>query len=105
MMSPYEILIRPVLSEKTTLLRESENKQYVFEVAKNATKIQIMRAVESVYSVKPSACNVINVKAKVKNNRPVSKTSFRRGTGKTRTWKKAIISLPAGKVIDKFEGV
>ncbi len=104
-MNAYDVILRPVLSEKSTELREGDKKKYVFEVSPRATKRDIIQAIETIYSVKPEACKIINVKGRVKNNRPVSKTTFRRGQGKSRSWKKAIVCMSKGKAIDKFEGV
>ncbi len=104
-MNQYDIILRPVLSEKSTFLREGEKKQYTFEVSKRATKIDILRAVEAIYSVAPESCRIINVRGKKKSNRPISRKNFRRGHGTTRSWKKAIVSLPKGERIERFEGV
>ena len=60
-----EVLIRPMITEKTTTLREKENK-YVFIVNKDADKITIARAVEKMFNVKPLSVNVINCKGKKK---------------------------------------
>lgn len=91
----YRALIRPVISEKATDLT-AEN-QYVFEVSKNAGKRMIKTAVEKVYDTKVKSVNVMNVQGKTR----------RRGatTGRTKHWKKAVVTLEEGQKIEIFEGV
>lgn len=82
----YDILVRPIVSEKTAKI--SETNGCVFEIAKNATKTDVVRAFQAIYNVKPSKVNIVVVKGKVK--------SFRgRCKGTQRDVKKAYISLPA----------
>ncbi len=104
-MDAHKVIIEPVLTEKSNILREGENKQYVFKVDKRANKIQVMDAVKSLFSVSPKSCNIVNVRSKVKANVPISAKSFKRGYGKTASWKKAIVTLPEGEKIEVFEGV
>lgn len=87
----YEVLRRPIVSEKAAKL--SENNGVVFEVAMSATKEDVARAVEAIYNVKPSKINIVVVKGKVKNFRG-------RGTGTQRNIKKAYVSLPADTNLD-----
>ncbi|MFP4301462.1 MAG: 50S ribosomal protein L23 [Spirochaetaceae bacterium] len=94
-MSPEQIIIEPVLTEKTNALREQG--QYVFRVNSRANKVQIKNAVRELFSVHPVRCNVENVKGKPKRAR------FHRGY--TASWKKATVTLPAGESISAFEGV
>lgn len=91
----YEVLRRPLITEKATLLKE-ENK-YVFGVAKEATKPQIKEAVEKAFKVKVVKVNIITVSGKTKRmgRREVTSPS----------WKKAIVSLEPGNKITFFEGV
>jgi len=89
------VLVRPMLSEKTTQ-QESEG-QYTFVVTADATKPAIMRAVAEIYGVQPRRVNIINVEGKRKQ--------FGRFVGKRSDWKKAIISLPKGQKIQIHEGV
>jgi len=91
----HDILIRPLMTEKSSLLME-QNK-FTFEVHKSANKIQIRQAVEQVFKVKVLSVNTMNVPGKPK----------RRGAlvGKTRSWKKAIVTLSEGERIEFFEGV
>jgi large subunit ribosomal protein L23 len=95
-MIQYEdILIEPVISEKTNLLREQG--KYVFKVAQSANKIQIKEAVRRLFNVHPVSCTVMVVGGKPKRIR------YRKGY--TSTWKKAIVRLPQGEKISIFEGV
>lgn len=91
----YEVLRRPLITEKSTILQE-QNK-YAFEVAKEATKPQIKQAVEKAFNVKVTAVNVMTVPGK------------RRRVGKrmilTQSRRKAIVTIKAGDKIGFFEGV
>ena len=91
----YELLRRPVITEKNTDLM-AQNK-YVFEVVKSANKRQIMAAVERAFKVTVVAINVITVPPKPKG--------FGRLKGHTPSWKKAIVKLKEGDKIEIFEGV
>jgi large subunit ribosomal protein L23 len=87
---PYAIIRRPVMTEKTHKMRQSEN-HYTFQVHKEATKDDIRRAIEKLFDVKVDSVNTMNVRPKVK--------VFRRmkgRPGKTRGWKKAIVTLVKG---------
>jgi large subunit ribosomal protein L23 len=88
------ILIEPVLSEKSNILRESS--KYCFKVDPRADKIQIMEAVRRMFGVHPLACNIINVSSKPKR--------LRGREGRTAQWKKAIVTLTKGETIAVFEG-
>jgi large subunit ribosomal protein L23 len=91
----YEsILIEPVLSEKTNILREEG--QYVFRVDPRATKIQVKEAVKRLFEVHPISCTIMNVKGKPKR--------LRYRLGYTASWKKAIVRLAKGETIKAFEG-
>ncbi|MGM0574940.1 MAG: 50S ribosomal protein L23 [Myxococcota bacterium] len=94
--SLYSILKRPVITEKTNRLRE-ENNQYVFEVKPDTNKVDIRRAVEALFSVRVTDVRTMGMRGKVKR--------FRRGFGKKPNWKKAIVTVREGEVIDIFEGV
>ena len=88
----YLSVIRaPRVSEKTARLQEVSN-QYVFEVAKTATKADVKSAVEQLFNVKVEAVNVLNVKGKIK--------SFRSREGRRGDWRKAYVRLAAGQTID-----
>ena len=82
-MTAHEIIIRPIVSERSFDMM-SENK-YTFEVARDANKYQIKDAIEELFNVKVTSVNTINVKPKTKRVRYVA--------GKTRQWKKAIVTL------------
>jgi large subunit ribosomal protein L23 len=94
-MHPYEVLRRPVISEKATLLQEGN--KYVFEVAKESNKVQIKQAVELAFKVKVSKVNVITIPGKTKRMGRREVTSS--------PWKKAVITLGPGDKISFFEGV
>jgi large subunit ribosomal protein L23 len=94
----WSTIMRPVVSEKSTVL--GEQGKYVFEVAPDVNKIQIKRAVEETFAnkkVQVASVNIIHVPGKMR----------RRGrtSGMTRSWKKAIVTLHAGQRLDLFEGV
>ncbi len=93
-----DIIIRPVISEKTMMLRA--NREYVFEVDKNANKSQIKEAVEKLFNVKVERVNIVVVK-------PKPKRDLRRGymarEGYTKEWKKAIVKLAEGYAIKELQ--
>jgi len=96
-MNSYDIIIRPIITERS--MADVEKKKYVFEVAKDAGKIEIKNAVETAFGVKVKAVNTINVRGKAK----------RMGAGRpgtTRSWKKAYVQLADNsKTIELFEGM
>lgn len=94
-MHSYEVLRRPVITEKNTMLIE-QNK-YTFEVSRDANKPQIKEAVEKAFKVKVSSVNVIHVPGKMR------RAGRRRGM--TSSWKKAVVTLEPGNKIELFEGV
>jgi large subunit ribosomal protein L23 len=91
---PYEIIIRPVITEKSNRLMEDYNK-YTFEVALDASKPEIKRAVEELFGVKVKKVNTMIVKPKKK--RVLGRF---REYGRTKKWKKAIVTLEPGQKID-----
>ena len=95
-MDPHQVIIRPVISERSYGLIESEG-QYTFQVDRRANKNQIRRAVEDAFDVSVARVNTSNVKSKPK----------RQGLtrGRTATWKKAVVKLAEGERIELFEGV
>jgi large subunit ribosomal protein L23 len=95
-MDPHQIIIKPVISEKSYNMIETEN-QYTFQVDKRANKNQIKRAIEEAFDVQVHKVNTVNVKSKPKRQ------GFYRG--RTPTWKKAVIRLAEGERIELFEGV
>ncbi|MBE0617585.1 MAG: 50S ribosomal protein L23 [Proteobacteria bacterium] len=92
----YDILKRPVITEKATFLREREN-AVVFEVDPGATKAEIKQAVEKVFNVSVTGVRTAIVRGK---NARVG-----RSTGRKKNWKKAYVSLKEGDQIELFEGV
>ena len=93
--SHYDVIVSPVITEKTTMA--SEHNQVVFKVAKNATKPEIKKAVESLFGVKVKAVNTLVRKGKVKR--------FRNIVGKQSDFKKAIVTLVDGESIDVTTGL
>ena len=88
-------LVKPLITEKATHLA-SENK-YVFVVSTKANKIEVAKAVQAVYGVKPVDVNIVNMKGK-----RVSRGKIR---GQRKDWKKAIVTLAKGQEIKIYEGV
>jgi large subunit ribosomal protein L23 len=97
MANVYDIIIRPIITERS--MQDVANKKYVFEVAKNAGKVEIKNAVETAFGVKVKDVNTLNVRGKAKRMgaaRP----------GMTRSWKKAYVQLTDdSKTIELFEGM
>ena len=97
MANVYDIIIRPIITERS--MAAVAEKKYVFEVAKDAGKIEIKNAVEEIFGVKVAKVNTINVPGKAK----------RMGAGRpgmTRSWKKAYVQLTEdSKTIEVFEGM
>ncbi len=91
----YEVLRRPLITEKNTALQAQG--KYAFEVAGEANKHQIKQAVEMAFKVKVSAVNVMTVHGKERRMRGRQVL--------TQSWKKAIVSLKPGDKIGFFEGV
>jgi large subunit ribosomal protein L23 len=93
-MTPEQIIRRPIiLTEKATLLREQHN-QVVFEVAREANKVQIRDAVQRLFKVNVTDVNTMLMRGKERR--------MGRGRGKMQNWKKAIVTLKAGDSIDFF---
>ena len=99
MTSVYDILRRPIVTEKSSYLSGALN-QVVFEVSREATKAMVKEAVEQVFNVKVEKVRTINMPAK----RKVAGNS-RRTVSRRKAFKKAIITLAPGESIDVFEGV
>ncbi|MEE1185844.1 MAG: 50S ribosomal protein L23 [Acutalibacteraceae bacterium] len=92
----YEVIIKPVITEKS--MAGAAEKKYTFRVAKDATKIDIKRAVEEIYGVEVAKVNTVNVRGK--NRR------YGRFEGVTPSWKKATVTLTENsKTIEFFEGM
>lgn len=94
-MHPYEVLLKPLITEKGTLLAESG--KYAFRVATRANKLQIKEAVEIAFDVHVTKVNVMNM--------PGKQRRVGRSVGMTSEWKKAIVTLAEGERIEFFQGV
>ena len=94
-MHPYEVLRRPLITEKSTQLQVLN--KYAFEIAEGANKPQIKQAIENAFKVKVTKVNVITMPGKA---RRVGRRMIQ-----TRSWKKAVVTLQAGDKIEFFEGV
>ena len=92
----YDIIKRPVITEKTSIQKEEAN-QITFEVDRRANRVEIRRAVEQIFNVRVSAVRTAQVKGKFKQRGRI--------LGKRKDWKKAIVTLMPGERIDFFEGV
>ena len=88
-----DVLKKPVLTEKSLMLQQTENK-YTFDVDLNANKIEVKQAVEAMFDVKVESVNIMNVRPKTKR--------MGRYVGKTNKRKKAIVKLKEGYEIDLF---
>jgi large subunit ribosomal protein L23 len=97
-LNAFNTVVRPVVSEKSTML--GDQGKYVFEVAPNANKIQIKQAIEQAFAEKKiqvAAINILRVPGKMRR--------LGRHSGMTRSWKKAIVTLRPGQRLELFEGV
>lgn len=92
----HRIIRRPLITEKGTELKDHAN-QYVFEVTRDANKIEIKRAIETLFRVTVLQVRTISVKGKEKR--------VGRFVGRTPDWKKAVATLKEGDSIEFFEGV
>jgi len=97
-MEPYKVIIRPIDTEKTRY-QADELRQYTFVVDRRANKIDVKRAIESIFGVEVETVNVINMPAKITRRRG------RRGIVRSPQWRKAIVTLAKGQRLELFEGV
>ena len=96
MKTAYDIIIKPVITEQS--MEATEQKKYVFQVAIDANKVEIAKAVEEIFGVKVEKVNTIRMEGKMKR---MGATSGRRAS-----WKKAMVKLTAdSKTIEFFEGM
>jgi large subunit ribosomal protein L23 len=95
-MDARDIVIRPIVTEKSTDLMASQNK-YTFQVALKANKTQIKDAVEELFKVKVRKVNTSRVRGKLRR--------MGRFEGRTPDWKKAVVTLEPGHTIEVFEGL
>ena len=94
-MDPSQVIIRPVVSEKSFVLAEAG--KYTFRVHDNAHKTQIRQAIEQLFDVKVLEVRTASVKSKPKCRGQIS--------GRTRHWKKAIVQVREGDTIPIFRGL
>lgn len=95
MKSPYQVLERPLITEMATYLAERKAApQYVFKVQRSANKIDIAKAIETIYNVKVDSVNTVVVKGKLRRQG--------RSQGRTSDWKKAYVTLKEGQTIEAF---
>lgn len=92
MKDPREIIIRPIITEDSYDMMEDN--VYTFEVAKTTNKVEIRQAVEALFNVHVVKVNTLNVKSKPKR--------VRQQAGRTRTWKKAMVTIAEGESIELF---
>lgn len=95
MKSQFNMISKPYITEKVLAIKEEGNK-VVFKVARDINKIELKKAVESIFNVKVESVCTINVKGKKKRQG--------RWEGKRADWKKAIVTLKEGDSIEYFEG-
>jgi len=97
MKDPYNVILRPIITEKSTLLKE-KNREVCFEVDPRANKIEIKRAIEQLFKIKVENVRVQNKRGK--------RRRVGRNEGRKKDWKKAYVKLKEGeKMIEYFEAV
>lgn len=96
MRNVYDVLVRPVLTEKSTELLDKQN-AYTFVVANDANKIEIARAIEKQFGVKVERVRTMRYAGKERR--------MGRYVGRRPSWKKAVVTLREGDAIEIFEGV
>lgn len=95
-MEPYDVIKKVLLTEKSTMAKEAMNK-YTFAVDRRANKIEIARAVETLFKVKVLDVHTMNFEGKKKR--------IGRIIGQRPNWKKAVVTLAEGSRIEIYEGV
>lgn len=96
MRGAHQVVLRPLLTEKGTRLKEEGN-QYLFRVARTANKVEIKRAIEQLFKVTVLDVRTSRVRGKVKR--------LGRFQGRRPDWKKAVATLKEGDSIELYEGV
>ena len=97
MKSFYDVIIRPIITEQA--MEQNDIKKYAFEVAPDATKIDVKKAVESIFDVKVDKVTTLNVRGKEKRQGSYP-------SGFSKSWKKAVVKLTEdSKSIEFFEGM
>jgi large subunit ribosomal protein L23 len=92
-MNAHQIIIRPLITEKTGEM-QSEDNQYTFEVHRDSNKIEVRKAVEMVFGVRVEKVRTMVVRGDLRR--------VGQNTGKTRKWKKAVVTLHQGDSIDLY---
>lgn len=95
-MDKFQVIKKYLLTEKSTQAKDDENK-YLFEVDRRANKIEIRQAVEELLKARVLRVGVMNVEGKMRR--------FGKARGKTKAWKKAVVTLAPGNSIEVFKGV
>ena len=95
-MIDYDIIKSPLITEKTTIQKETSN-QVSFKISRKANRVEVKSAVENIFNVKVAGVRTMQVKGKTKQRGRI--------IGKRKDWKKAIVTLMQGERIDFFEGV
>ena len=93
-MSARDIIIRPIITEKS-MRQNGEDNKITFEVAKDANKTAVAQAIQEIYNIKPEKVNIVNVRPKTKR--------MGRYVGKTNAVRKAVVKLPEGQDITLFD--
>jgi large subunit ribosomal protein L23 len=93
-MSARDIIIRPIITEKS-MRQNSEDNKITFEVAKDANRTAVAQAIQEIYNIKPEKVNIVNVRPKTKR--------MGRYVGKTSAVRKAVVKLPEGQDITLFD--
>ena len=97
MKTAYDIIIKPIITEQS--MEATEEKKYVFQVANDANKIEIKKAVEEIFGVKVEKVNTLRMEGKMKRQGAAP-------AGRRASWKKAMVTLNAdSKSIEFFEGM
>lgn len=91
----FRVLVKPLITEKATEL--GAHNQYAFVVSRAANKIEVAKAIQAVYGVKPLGVNMISMKGKIVTRGRIK--------GQRKDWKKAIVTLKKGESIKIYEGV
>lgn len=89
------VLVKPLITEKGA--KQTEHGKYLFMVSPRANKIMVKQAILKTYGIRPVQVNILNYFGK--------KVNFGRRQGVRKDWKKAVVTLPAGKTIDIYKGV
>ena len=103
MINNKNIILNPILTEKSSLLMEKLN-QYVFRVSVNANKIQIKNELEKRFKVSITKVTTMNFNGKSKNTTIRSGGHVLRSSGKRSNWKKAVVTLKDGDKINLVDG-